>query len=73
MDFDNERYHSEREFYCLGEDFAHFRPFHSNPVEKKLKTLFAGLDRFALGKTVPAVSSMARGLYSFYQYRPPGQ
>ena len=34
MDFDNERYHSESKFYYLGEDFAHFRPFQGNPVEK---------------------------------------
>ena len=37
MDFDNERYQSESEFYYLGEDFAYFRPFHSNPVEKNEK------------------------------------
>ena len=30
MNFDNERYHSESEFYYLDEDFVHFRSFHSN-------------------------------------------
>ena len=35
MDFHNECYHGESEFYYLGEDFARFRPFHSNPVERK--------------------------------------
>ena len=35
MDVDNECYHSESEFYYLGKDFAHFRPFHSNPIERK--------------------------------------
>ena len=62
MDSDNESYHSESEFCHPDEDFRHFGPFHSNPVEK-IYTLFAGLDRFVLGKIVPSVSSMALGIF----------
>ena len=56
MDFDNERYHSESEFYYLGEDFAHFRPFHSNPVEKKMKNFICRPRSIRTGK------NCARGL-----------
>ena len=34
MDSDNDRYHSESEFYHPDEDFRHFKPFHSDPVGK---------------------------------------
>ena len=40
MDSDNESNHSESEFCYPDEDFRHFRPFHSNPVEE-IYTLFA--------------------------------
>ena len=39
MDSDNESCHSETEFYYPDEDFRHFRPFHSNPVEKNKHSL----------------------------------
>ena len=42
MDSDNERYHSESEFYYPDENFRHFRPFHSNPLEKKLTRYLPG-------------------------------
>lgn len=53
-------YRSKSEFHFLDEDFRHFRPFHSNRIEK-YNMSFAGLGRSALGKTVPEVFSMAQG------------
>jgi len=47
--------------------------------KKIINTLFAGLGRSVLGKTVPSVFSTALGLrtqdlwHSFSQYRPPGR
>ena len=51
--------------------------------KKIINTLFAGLGRSVLGKTVPSVLSTAQGLagsgrtqdrgHSFSQYRPPGR
>ena len=42
--------------------------------KKKINTLFAGLGRSILGKTVPSVLSRTQDLWhSFSQYGPPGR
>lgn len=66
VDSNNESYHSKSEFYFLYEDFRHFRPFHNNPIEK-YNMSFVDLERSALGKTVPEVSSMAQGCRPWQQ------
>ena len=85
MDSDNDSYQGENEFYYPDEEnvlqeikdklkMAAVKIQHKNCLQstlrkKKIDTLFAGLDRSVMGKTVPEVLSTARG----HKYLPAGK